>query len=81
MRDIAIEGALQTGMPEGSLHDQSIMTSVAGVDQRYAVECEYLVGWQGPGPERARLIRELQVRDRKIKEALARRQVDRFPGR
>jgi hypothetical protein len=81
MRDIIIEGAPQTSTYDRSLHDQSAPTTLTDGDQRYAVEYEYLVGWQGPGPEKARLIREIQARDRKMKEALARRQSVRFPGR
>ena len=81
MRDIIIEGAPQAPTSDGSLHDQCAPMAFDDGDQRYAVECEYLIGWQGPGPERARLIREIQARDRKIKEALARRQGIRFPGR
>ena len=81
MRDIIIEGAPQTSTSDRSRHGQSATTTLADGDQRYAVESEYLIGWQGPGPERARLIREIQARDRKIKEALARRQGIRFPGR
>ncbi len=81
MRDIIIEGALQTSTSNRSLHVQSASMTLTDGDQRYAVEYEYLVGWQGPGPEKARLIREIQARDRKMKEAFARRQGIRFPGR
>ncbi len=81
MRDITVEGALQPPASDRPLHDQSAPMTLADGDQRNAVECEYLVSWQGPGPERARLIREIQARDRKIKETLARRQGVHFPGR
>ncbi len=81
MRDIVIEGAPQTSISDRSRHGQSAPTTLADGDQRYAVECEYLVGWQGPGPERARLIRAVQARERKTKETLARRQGVHFPGR
>ncbi len=81
MRDITIEGASQPPVSDRPLHDQSAPMTLTDGDQHYAVECEYLVGWQGPSPARARLIREIQARDRKIKETLARRQDVHFPGR
>ena len=81
MRDITVEGALQPPASDRPLHDQSAPMTLTDGDQRYAVEYEYLIGWQGPGPERARLIRAVQARDRKIKETLARRQAVHFPGR
>ena len=80
MRDIIIEGAPQAPTSDRLLHDQSARMTLADVDQRYAVECEYLVGWQGPGPARTRLIREIQARHRKAQEALARRP-NHLPGR
>jgi hypothetical protein len=81
MRDIIIiEGAPQIPASDGPLHDQSTPITLADGDQRCAVECEYLVGWQGPGPARARLIREIEARHRKAQEARARRP-NHLPGR
>ncbi len=80
MRDIIVEGAPQTLTSDGSLHDQCAPMALAHGDQRYAVECEYLAGWQGPSPARARLMREIEARHRKAQEALARRS-NHLPGR
>ena len=82
MRDITIEGvpAAPAESFDPSPEGQSTLKAMADIDQRYSVECEYLVGWQGPSPERARLMREIQARYQKNKEALARRIVH-FPGR
>ena len=80
MRDLIIEGASHTSTSDGSLHDQSGPTTFTDVDQRYAVEWEYLAGWQGPGPARTRLMREIEARQRKAQEALARRP-NHLPGR
>ncbi len=44
MRDLIIEGASHTPTSDGSLHDQSAPTTFTDVDQRYAVEWEYLAG-------------------------------------
>ncbi len=81
MRDITIEGvpAAPAQSFDPSPKVQCTPTVMADIDQRYAVECEYLVGWQGPSPERARLMREIQARYQKNKETLAHR-VARFPG-
>lgn len=80
MRDLTIEGGLQIPTSDGSLHDQNAPMILADVDQCHAVESEYLVGWQGPGPARTRLLREIEVRERKAQEALARRS-NHLPGR
>ncbi len=80
MRDLIIEGAPQTPTSDGLPEDQNAPLSFADADQRYAVELEYLVRWQGPGPARARLMREIEARQRKAKEALARRSTH-LPGR
>ena len=80
MRDLVIEGVPQTPPSDGLLHDQSAPLTFADADQRYAVELEYLVSWQGPGPARTRLMREIETRQRKAQEALARRP-NHLPGR
>ena len=80
MRDLVIEGAPQTSTSDGSLHDQSAPLVLADLDPRYAVEFEYLVSWQGPGPARTRLMRQIEVRQRKAQEAVARRSTH-LPGR
>ena len=80
MRDIIIEGTPQTPAPDRPLHDPSAPMPLANSDQRYAVECEYLTGWQGPGPARTRLMREIEARHRKAQEALTRRP-SHLPGR
>ncbi len=80
MRDLIIAGAPQTPTSDGTLHDQHAPLTLTDLDQRYAVECEYLVGWQGPGPARARLMREIEARQRKAQEALTRPSTH-LPGR
>ncbi len=72
MRDLVIEGRSQTPASDGVIHDQHAPLNLADLDQRYAVEFEYLVGWQGPGPARTRLMREIEARQRKAQEALTR---------
>ncbi len=82
MRDITTKGvpAAPAQSVDPSPEVQSTLTAMADIDQRYAVECEYLAGWQGPSPERTRLMREIQAHYQKNKEALAHRIVH-FPGR
>jgi hypothetical protein len=46
--------------------------ALADVDQRYSVEREHLLAWQGPGRARERLIAQLEARYRKDREALVR---------
>lgn len=82
MRDVNIEDAsaasAQAGCPRSHVQNASMPRD--GVDQRYAVECEYLANWQGPSPERARLMREIEARYRKNREAVAKPFVY-LPGR
>jgi hypothetical protein len=51
---------------------QSALMALADVDQRYSVEREHLLAWQGPGRARERLIAQLEARYRKDREALVR---------
>ncbi len=82
MRDVDIKYAsaasAQALGPQS--HVQNAPVPRDDVDQRYAEECEYLARWQGPSPERARLMREIEARYRKSKEAVAKPFVH-LPGR
>ncbi len=82
MRDVTIEdvsaASAEADGPRSHVHNAPIPWD--DVDQRYAVECEYLAKWQGPSPERARLMREIEARYRKNKEAVAKPFVH-LPGR
>ena len=80
MRDLIIEGAPQIPASNGSTRDQNALMTLADADQRYAVKLEYLVNWRGPGPARTRLMREIEARQQKAQEALARRS-NYLPGR
>ncbi len=82
MRDVNIKDASAASAQASGPRSHVENATVAGddVDQRYAVECEYLAKWQGPSPERARLMRGIEARYRKNKEAGAKPFVH-LPGR
>ena len=52
---------------------RSALLALADVDHRYAVECEYLTGWQGPTPAMERLVSELEAHYRKRRAVLVER--------
>ena len=82
MRYNSIESgsAASTQVSSVSARRTGAPATLSDVDQRYAMELEYLAKWQGPSPERARLMREIEARYRKSHEILTRPFVH-LPGR